>query len=509
MPVRSAPLSPAPLLDAVARLPQARHLPDGARHAWVASVLAHEPGQAARHLAQASGFGGSDIGVLLAASEGRFHPFSDARRVTRAKLLQDPLEAPGPHRRRGLAIEPVAREAYRARLTARGGRPRDDLLERIQRYLQGPRDPSAPWLIGRVGDVVEEDGQLFLVNYNSPSAEQFEGLADQPVPEHLQAKVHHYKALAERAGIRVDGMRLYAFGADEWDGVERTVAFDPDLARRLMAVGEHYWTACVMSGTPAPVAVLDHVQSLDTLAWAGDQAASAPDALPQLKAHLTDLATDLFGQAVLKNEADALRKDQVRRIQDALPLHALPPTATRIDLGPVRAKIDWDYHPDRLAQAVRDALAQAGTDAGEIDRLLASDNLSVPPVYSLDAVIQVLKHRKGIDVETDPDFDVAQVSPRGPRPDTLVALLRDLERRRPGAIDWPALIHYPGSRLGVELARAPLAGAGRQVRDDTAARARALLEPAAHDLAVDHLARSQALAAADLPDPPAPRKPRR
>lgn len=529
MPSSSAVPTSAQLLKAVDRLPQASLVHQDDAATWVNSVLEHEPLRAVRHLERASGFGGSEMGVLLAAVDGLFHPFSTANQVTRSKLFLDPMEAPSGHRQRGMALEPVAQEKYRALVTQRGGRSRDDLLQVIGAYQKGPRDASCPWLVGHIDDIVEENGKLYVVDYKSPSAEQFQDMHTREVPFYYEAQLHHYKNLAEKAGVKIEGLRLYAFGADEWDGVERHVLIKPELCARLMEVGAHFWDNYVMAGRCAPEVMLAKAQTLEELSLVlGEEEISIQvadtslknsdgspvyvddfplhqDTIPRLKQQLADLGTEIFGHAVLRNETEDMRKMLVRNVREALPLEVIPPEVTRIDLGPVRVKVEWEYHPERLVEAIRGALALAGSSDSEIQRLLEADNFSVPASFTNDALVRVLQD-KGIDVENDPDFAPAMVSPRRYRVDTLVSLLKDLERRLSDPIQWTDLIDYQASQLNVELVRSPVAGQGRELREQTAARFREVAVPAVREIAAEHVQKARELAEQGESAPPRARR---
>lgn len=530
MPAATPVPTSSQLLKAVDRLPQASLLHEQDASVWVASLLEHEPHRAWRHLERTSGFGGSEIGVLLAAVEGLFHPFSDAHRLTRSKLLLDPMEAPSGHRQRGMALEPVAKAKYRALIEARGGKSRDDLLDTIHQYQKGARDPGCPWLVGHIDDIIEEEGKLYIVDYKSPSADQFQDIRARDVAYYHDAQLHHYKNLAEKAGIHIDGLRLFAFGADEWDGVERAVLVKPELCSRLMEIGSHFWETFVMVGQCAPQALLSKAQALedlvllvagtdlslpvaDTSLKNADGSPSYIDSYPlhantmaRLKEHLGELGVEIFGHSVLKNETDDMRKMLIRNVRDVLPLEVIPPEVTRIDLGPVRVKLDWEYHPDRLIEAIHGALALAGTSDAEITRLLEAENFSVPATVSTEALVRLLKDKKGIDIENDPDFAPAVMVPRRYRIETLVSLLKDLERRLSDPIQWNELIDYQASQLNVELVRAPVAGVGRELREQTAARFRAVAVPAVREIGADHVRQSQELAENATQAPSKPRR---
>lgn len=523
----------AALFKAIEGLPQSTLVHELDARAWVNSVLIHEPERAVRHLERCAGFGGSDMGVLLASYEGLFHPFSDAYRVTRTKLFLDPMEAPTGHRRRGMALEPVAQSAYRSLVESRGGKSRDDVLEAIAQYQRQQRPAEEAWLVGHIDDVVEESGKLYVVDYKSPSAAQFQDMKGQDVPFYYEAQLHHYKNLAQKAGFQIEGLRLYAFGADEWQGIEKQVPIRPALCEKLLKIGTYFWQSYVMEGLHAPEVMLATATSLEELALTIDgkvvevsvadtaqrDASGAPvytdtyalngQTFERFREQLTQLGVEIFGHSVLRGEADEMRKMLIRNVRDVLPIQAIPPDVNRIDLGPVRIKLDWEYHPDRLVDAIRGALALAGSSDEEIQRLLESDNFCVPAGYSSEGLVRLLKEKKGIDVNNDPDFLPAQSTPSKHRLETLVSLLRDLERRLVEPVRWEDLIDYSASQLNVELVRTPVAGIGRELREQTAAEFRQVAVPAARDIGARHQQRLQEVADEGLsPTPKARRRSR-
>ena len=432
-------LTSARLLDALKKLPQAPGIEEIRAVDWVQSALANDPDHALSLATKLQGFGGSDMGVLVYAHEGVFHPFSDARTITRSKLLLDPVDPVNSHVRRGAAIEPIARAQYRDLLVQRGGRVREDLLEKVRSYCHGSRDPLLPWLIGNIDDIVEEAGKVYVVDYKSPSASQYQDLAAGSVPHYQEIQLHHYHKLAALAGVPVDGLKLYAFSAEEWTGHEREVAFDPRLVSTIVATGNRFWNEFVMVGQPSPEVTVNQPQDIEEMSFLVDGIpvnlpadtdatgekfevagySLAVGGLPQLRQQLLELGAEVFGQAMLKSEAERARESLTKAIQQALPLQVVPTDVSRIDLGPVRLKVDWDYQEELLLDATRHALALMGQGQEDIDAMLSADNFHRPATWSTDTLIHLLREKKGIDVLTDPDLQAAIATPRRRRLDTL------------------------------------------------------------------------------------------
>lgn len=512
-PSRDEPLSSSQLMKTLASLPQAPLIDEARALDWHGSALENDPHHAGRLVAKLQGFGGSDMGVLVYARRGVFHPFSDARTITRQKLLLDPVEKVGAHVRRGSAIESIAREHYRQDLAVRGGKVREDLLKKVQKYLAGDRHPDLAWLIGNIDEIVEENGRIYLVDYKSPSAGQFQELVSGGVQDYQVIQLHHYHRLAELAGVKVDGLRIYGFGAEEWRGHEREVAFNPDIVKEIEEAGHHFWNDFVLKGESAPLVMVNHPQALEVLSLVQDGSlVEESEALDRLRQALKGMGAEVFGHAMVKSEAEKARERLADEIRKLLPLKALPSDVSRVDLGPVRLKLDWDYHEDRLVEAVRNALSLMGQVDADIDSMLAADNFHHPASWSSESLIQILKERKGIDVEADPDFQAALIRPRRRRVDTLASLLRDLEKMLDEPVKWSDLVNFENSRLGVELVRTPATGFGKELREQTLKRVREATTPLAREVGVEHAEKMRQeherhAQAASTPRPPKRRGP--
>src|SRR5690625_2513931 len=102
MPKKSAPLER--LLKRIGALPQAGHLKGDDVTAWLRATLATDPSRINWHIRRAGGFGGSEMGALVAAIQNRSGRMSP-HRIIRQKLLRLPPDRPNVDMRRGLAME--------------------------------------------------------------------------------------------------------------------------------------------------------------------------------------------------------------------------------------------------------------------------------------------------------------------------------------------------------------------------------------------------------------------
>lgn len=530
MPTRrsSAPPAVLPLLEA---LPQSAMIEAAQAEVWAARAEALGSDWIQRHVPLLSGFDGNDMGALWAAREGLFHPYMDAVSVTRSKLLKDLPEPPAGRALRSQALLGVAQDHYHALLTERGGVVRTDLLKKISDSQAGSASPVAPWLKGVPDEVVEENGKLYLVAYRFPSSGQFKDVTTGELPFYYAVELHHGVTVAQVAGVKIEGLRVYAFGADEWQGVERQVPFRRELQAELVNVGNDFWNDFVLQGKVAPDIVVNKAQTLEDLSLViGGNEVTIPvinpdergeknepvvvdgfplslENIPRLQEQLAELGQEIFGHAALAKEAENMRSMLTQTVQNMLPMQSLPvDTQTgRVDLGPVRLKIDWAFDPEGLVDAIRGAMALKGQSDEEIDRWLEADNFYIPASYSADTLVHLLREKKGIDVLTDPDLQEALIQDRQRRPETLLAFLKDLAGEK--TVDWHQLVDYDRSKLGVELVRTPTAGFGKELRENTNRQLREALVPIVRQVAREHVRKARENAALEASSPSA--KPRR
>lgn len=517
-----AKASPSGLLPGqIQSLPQAKSIPDTVRQAWLEAAGAMDPGQCADLLRAARGFDAHDIEALLAARQGLFHPHGDARSITRAKLLLDLPAEPAPRQQRERAISLLARDHFRRQATARGERVREDLLKK---FLAAPAPAPTPWLAPGAFDavdLVERDGRLLLVDHALVS----DGSGATTEPGRFAVRLHHHLLRARAAGLEVGGLCAHAFDPDRWQGREVMVPEDPALAAAIVEAGNHFWTACVQAGEPAPalaVTASTALADLDLRVEDGgiqvpvaapgartpqgdpvvvDHYALTPETITRLRDQLAELGAEIFGQAMVKAEAEKMREALTRLIREILPTRALPLDLNRLDMGPVRLKVDWAFQEAPLIEACRGALAMMGQEDAQIQNMLDADNFHHPATWSASELVRLLKEKKGIDAHLDPDLAPAMESGRRWRQDTLVALLKDLERMLPEPVRWHELVDHDASLVGVEVVRAPAAGPGRELRDQTLERVRQATSPIARQVGIEHAQRLQ-----QMPLVPAPRR---
>lgn len=248
----SQPVTPEEVLvSGLGRLPQAPSIPMERRRRWAAEMLRREGRmRAVWQLRRLTGFGGSEMGALLASFRGEYNPFSSARDLVAEKLLVALPSAPTADTQRGNRAEPIVRQAY---LDMTGGRTDADAMERVSR-MRGARHR---WKIGSPDDIVLLEGAdgttRGIVDYKVPRPTTLDGYRETgEVSFDYVCQVHHYRSLAEEAGIRIDWMAVVCFDAIAWEPVVFTIEHDRDLVAEMNRAGESYWNDFVLEGVLPP-----------------------------------------------------------------------------------------------------------------------------------------------------------------------------------------------------------------------------------------------------------------
>jgi hypothetical protein len=491
------------LLSRLQELPQYPYINTVDAEVWVDSVIAREPDRAWWHFDRLSGIGGSEIGVFLGNEEGMFHPFTSARQITEAKLLRRPLEAANGDMARGTALESVVQGMYRARVAARNGSPRQDLMDKMKGY----RDPDHPWLVGNPDDIVEENGKIYIVDYKVPMPDQIAHYDHDGVPFYYAAQVHHYRLIAEKCGIHIDGLRLCSLDLKGWDVDERPVPYSEQTSEDILAIGDKYWNDYVMVGRLAPTSTLNRTRSFSELKIElrepiqshefdltdrvigkratdnepkiledenGDPIVIEMDAT-NIKSRIAECAGLFNAYSLAKNEFDKMR-DMVNAVMaESLPMHAVPFEMDRVEIGPARLQIKRAFKKEAILNTVRSLMRNGGQSEEAIKETLDNPNFSTKADYASEKLLDLVQMHLGVDITKDPRFHEAVVSPAQFRVDALFNFLVALDVRK--EVDYASLVDNAQSTIKLELNREPLSGPFNDLKQETMVRLRKALQP--------------------------------
>lgn len=285
---------------------------------WVQEVVALHGEAAVWHAIRLSGFGGSEIGVLVRNHCGvRADHQASAHDIVAGKLMRKaPTETSGHMTRGHENEEPHARRFY-----AKYGAARDVEAFEILKNAQGKR----PWMRYSPDDVVQmpvsmardSDGGVYpsmrdstmrrwLIDYKSPSkVEQSDEIAFQYACQLSQGAI-----LCAEAGIHLDGMMLSQFDWANWILKDDAVVWDQNLGQMVLDAGDHYWTYVVAGNVP------DYIRTMEASNLEGyksdyQQPAEMYASLSALSTAAKDRADEIRAQLILPIKGTRLAGQKV------------------------------------------------------------------------------------------------------------------------------------------------------------------------------------------------------
>ncbi len=231
-------------------LPQARSgaiLEDDAKE-WAERMMRRDPTRVRFHLRRLGGFGGSEAASLVTGLTGQGVTRTPIDQTVQIKLLKRlPLPATDVTER-GHRMEPVIRSFFEQQLTESGCRWRR-LTDEIARIEAQPH-PEFPWLRCSLDDLLEVDGQIWLVDYKCPGEEVARSYIQHG--HHIAEygpQIHHYRIGMEAIGLVPDRMLIACFDlARGARVVDLDVPYDPVLEQNIIEAGTHFWNDNVLKG---------------------------------------------------------------------------------------------------------------------------------------------------------------------------------------------------------------------------------------------------------------------
>jgi hypothetical protein len=260
------------------RLPQGRLLDDTSVERWIEAVYAIEAPRLLWHVRRAGGFGGSEIGNLVAWESGIYDVWTSPRDLVRSKLLYATPEPSSDDAQRGLIMEAYIRRMAETRIP---GFERDT---RALEALRGGRHKDYSWMIGTPDDVILIGGKRYAIDYKAPKKHIRDEYLKKGISLDYRAQLSHYRQIGESIGLtfygvanifsNADALALHGFHFfeavqsgkassidtytpprldDDFDIVVHDE--DPELDLALRIAGEKYWQKYVMRGDLPPMAV--------------------------------------------------------------------------------------------------------------------------------------------------------------------------------------------------------------------------------------------------------------
>lgn len=158
------------------------------------------------HLTRSYGFGGSDMGILLAHENEEFHPFNNLSGLIDEKSLKTLPMPPTIELKRGKILEDLCAVMFVEKFDAK---PNHEAQQAIMKH-NGSKEH--PWQVGNPDHCLIIAGQKITVDYKVPA----DGGVDIPDVLMMQysAQVNHYEAIGEEVGHPADALTLASLDID-------------------------------------------------------------------------------------------------------------------------------------------------------------------------------------------------------------------------------------------------------------------------------------------------------
>lgn len=475
------------MFKALEDLPQRQFIDDTHARAWIDQVVGQEPDRAFWHIDRLRGIGGSEIGVLLGSEDGEFHPFSDARQISRQKLLLEGLTPPNGDLKRGTMMEDMAESLYFEQIAKRGAKSilTDDLKAIINAY----RNEEHPWLVGNPDGIIQEkNGDVYIVDYKVPMPSQIDHIQSVGVPFYYEAQLHHYKLILDdlkELGLNVKGLKLCPLNLKTFEVEEYDVPVRPELSDQILEVGDKYWNNYVLKGRPAPLIQLRNTSHLSKVEFElidtdvngntitipaiveDDREDNGPkkNGLLKFEGHDITVNVEQFKQKVSSHldryymwrnmalEAMDMSDTYKEAVEMSMPRALLRSQVETIRNNGAEMRIQQTYDEEKLKDMIRKIAMESGVPREQVDVLLNSDDLKKPAEYDSEKLIDCFDKELGINVRKDPRFDSAISKPAQIRVDALLALKRKMDPEN--RYDVTDTIDPSGIKISIALEKDP------------------------------------------------------
>jgi len=277
------------------------------------------------HLRRMSGFGGSEIGTIVAYSRGENGDFTTARNIICGKLAIALPDEETYHMARGTRAELWLRRMYHEMV---GGQSDEAALKKLSSFRP---DGAYYWQIGSPDDIVTVNGKNHMPDYKAPTIASLTDTREQGVSFGYKCQLHHYWMLAFQAGLVTKDSPLPIFLApfdmDNFQMLRMPLPIEREVIADIRKVGTQMWNDFVMKGVLPPKLEFQ------------------VNPLPErdLQAEVQSWVTSkLIGETLIKDS-----KTLIERIAFLNSLNA-PKSPGAVQIGPVNVKVDRVYDEEKL-----------------------------------------------------------------------------------------------------------------------------------------------------------------
>lgn len=239
-------------------LPFRSFLTDAQIDLWINHVNSNDPLRLVWHARRLSGFGGSEMGSLVASylsdhGSDYIKPgfsFKSANEIVQSKLMMTMPGAIESNALRGLFFEEKIRELYIEQLRRKGHVVHRDVegMNAINLF----NDPDRVWRKANIDDLLIVDGKRRLVDYKFPAPDIADNYKNYGISSDYQCQGHHYADIAFDLDIQIDEACLAPYHMQLHEVYDLAYPIRQDIRAVCKDAGDFYWNEYLLKGKAPP-----------------------------------------------------------------------------------------------------------------------------------------------------------------------------------------------------------------------------------------------------------------
>lgn len=330
-------------------LPQRHVMKDDDVEHWIQTMWEKEPERIVWHANRLNGWGGSEIGVLVADMlnkensdfDNSYHSFKSVQEVIKEKLcISIPARDEDENEddiRRGTIGEPWLIERLIVQLKQTYG-DENVQIDKDTMAAMGTMDAPGdhPWLVGNIDLALIVNEKRMIIDIKWPRSSKA-GYMAKMTPFTYDCQLKHYELRAEhlKVPIQIDNTVLACFDSDNFKFHLGVVHGEENIKEDILRAGDFYFNNYLLKG------IIPEYKKSKT-----------PTATTEiLNGAVNDRLNQLHALKVLKRELDAqidLLEDDISSELDVLKLPPYPKLDFAGGLGSIKGKGAFNYNDDLL-----------------------------------------------------------------------------------------------------------------------------------------------------------------
>ncbi len=242
-------------------LPQRKFMKEQDIQKWLENIMANEPERVVWHANRLRGFGGSEIGVLVADMRNRkassldtsYHTFKSAREIIQEKLCITPPTRDEDDNsddiKRGIIGEPWLIERLLEQLNQETEETVTVDHDTMNAMKGTVVNSEHPWLVGNIDLSLICGNTRLLTDIKWPRAGSA-AINSRVIPFTYACQFEQYRLVAKSLPVPVDfnNAILASFDSDEFRFHLGAVPHDAELSADILKAGDYFWNNFVLKG---------------------------------------------------------------------------------------------------------------------------------------------------------------------------------------------------------------------------------------------------------------------